>query len=69
MTFGNILSGRAIDHVSMCRLYDAASSFTYLWVEFDGAELDDVEDLDPLARLFEFSRRAKELANEQQVKL
>ena len=53
----------------MCRLYDAASSFTYLWVEFDGAELDDVEDLDPLARLFEFSRRAKELANEQHVKL
>ena len=51
----------------MCRLYDAASSFTYLAVEFEVTELDEVEELDPLARLFEFARRARDLANEQQV--
>ena len=59
--------GKAIDHVNMCRLYDAASSFTYLAVEFEVTELDEVEELDPLARLFEFARRARDLANEQQV--
>ena len=53
----------------MCRLYDAASSFTYLTVEFEVTELDEVEELDPLARLFEFARRARDLANEQQVTL
>ena len=51
----------------MCRLYDAASSFAYLAVEFEVTELDEVEELDPLARLFEFARRARDLANEQQV--
>ena len=51
----------------MCRLYDAASSFTYLAVEFEVAELEEVEELDPLARLFEIARRARDLANEQQV--
>lgn len=51
----------------MCRLYDAASSFSYLTVEFEVAELEEVEELDPLARLFEFARRARDLANEQQV--
>ena len=59
--------GKAIDHVNMCRLYDAASSFAYLAVEFEVTELDEVEELDPLARLFEFARRARDLANEQQV--
>ena len=51
----------------MCRLYDAASSFTYLTVEFEVADFEEVEDLDPLARLFAFSKRAKDLANQQQV--
>ena len=59
--------GKAIDHVNMCTLYDAASSFTYLTVEFEEADLEEVEELDPLARLFEFSRRARDLANHQQV--
>ena len=62
-----VILGKAIDHVNMCRLYDAASSFTYLAVEFEVAELEEVEELDPLARLFEIARRARDLANEQQV--
>ena len=62
-----MILGKAIDHVNMCRLYDAASSFTYLAVEFEVAELEEVEELDPLARLFEIARRARDLANEQQV--
>ena len=62
-----LISGKAIDHVNMCRLYDAASSFTYLAVEFEVAELEEVEELDPLARLFEIARRARDLSNEQQV--
>ena len=51
----------------MCRLYDAASSVAYLSVAFEVAELEDVEERDPLARLFEFSRRSRDLAIEQQV--
>ena len=53
----------------MCKLYDAASSFTYLTVEFEVADLEEIEDFDPLARLFEYSRRTRDLANEQQVRL
>ena len=62
-----MILGKAIDHVNMCRLYDAASSFSYLTVEFEVAELEEVEELDPLAKLFDFARRARDLANEQQV--
>ena len=53
----------------MCRLYDAASSFTYLTVEFEVADLEEVEELDPLGRLFELSKRARDLANHQQVRM
>ena len=61
--------GKAIDHVNMCRLFDAASSFTYLTVEFEVADLEEIEELDPLSRLFEFARRARDLANHQQVRM